>query len=93
MRTNLPVSQREFALEGTQPLVSRTDLRGVIVYVNPEFVAVSGYSEAELLGQPHNLIRHPDMPAAAFADFWQTLQAGRPWVGMVKNRRKDGDHY
>ena len=93
MRHNLPVTQREFALEGDEPIVSRTDLRGVIVYVNPEFVRVSGFTEAELLGQPHNLIRHPDMPAAAFADLWRTLQAGRPWVGMVKNRRKNGDHY
>ena len=93
MRHNLPVTQRELALEGDAPLVSRTDLRGVIVYVNTEFVRISGFTEAELLGQPHNLIRHPDMPPAAFADLWRTLQAGRPWVGMVKNRRKNGDHY
>lgn len=93
MRHNLPVTQREFALEGDEPIVSRTDLRGVIVYVNTEFVRVSGFTEAELIGQPHNLIRHPDMPPEAFADLWRTLQAGRPWVGMVKNRRKDGDHY
>ncbi|WP_202843534.1 methyl-accepting chemotaxis protein [Luteimonas saliphila] len=93
MRNNLPVTQREFVLEGDDLLVSRTDLRGTIVYVNPEFVRVSGYPEAELIGQPHNLIRHPDMPPQAFADFWCTLKAGRPWVGMVKNRRKDGDHY
>lgn len=93
MRNNLPVSQREFALEGDEPLVSRTDRRGTIVYVNHAFVQASGFSEAELIGQPHNVIRHPDMPPAAFADFWRTLQAGRPWVGMVKNRRKDGDHY
>jgi methyl-accepting chemotaxis protein len=93
MRHNLPVTQREFALEGDEPIVSRTDLRGVIVYVNTEFVRVSGFTEAELIGQPHNLIRHPDMPSEAFADLWRTLQAGRPWVGMVKNRRKDGDHY
>ena len=93
MRNNLPVTRREFALEDDEPLVSRTDLRGVIVYVNSGFVRASGFGEAELIGQPHNLIRHPDMPPAAFADFWRTLQAGRPWVGMVKNRRKDGDHY
>ncbi|TYT26336.1 PAS domain-containing protein [Luteimonas viscosa] len=93
MRNNLPVTRREFVLEGDDLLVSRTDLRGTIVYVNPEFVRVSGFTEAELIGQPHNLIRHPDMPVEAFADFWRTLKAGRPWVGMVKNRRKDGDHY
>ncbi|HMA15685.1 MAG TPA: PAS domain-containing protein, partial [Kiloniellaceae bacterium] len=93
MRNNLPVTGREFALDGDELLVSRTDLRGVIVYVNREFARVSGYSEAELLGQPHNIIRHPDMPPEAFADLWRTLKAGRPWVGLVKNRRSNGDHY
>ena len=93
MRMNLPVTQREYVLEDDEPLVSRTDRRGVIVYANAAFVRASGYAEAELLGQPHNIVRHPDMPPEAFADLWRTLQAGRPWVGMVKNRRKDGDHY
>ena len=93
MRTNLPVTGREYLLEGDELLVSRTDLRGVIVYANREFVRASGFSEAELLGQPHNMIRHPDMPPEAFADLWRTLQAGRPWVGTIKNRRSDGDHY
>ena len=69
MRNNLPVTRREFALEDDEPLVSRTDRRGLIVYVNAAFVRASGFGEAELLGQPHNLIRHPDMPPAAFADF------------------------
>ena len=93
MRNNLPVTGKEFDLADSDRLTSRTDLRGVITRVNPDFVRVSGFTEAELIGQPHNLIRHPDMPAAAFADFWATLQAGRPWVGLVKNRRKNGDHY
>ncbi|WP_144774643.1 PAS domain-containing protein, partial [Luteimonas sp. J16] len=93
MRKNLPVTGKELVLEGDDLLVSRTDLRGVIVYTNPEFVQVSGYSEAELVGQPHNIVRHPDMPPEAFADLWRTLKASRPWVGMVKNRRKNGDHY
>ncbi|MDH7451479.1 methyl-accepting chemotaxis protein [Luteimonas composti] len=93
MRNNQPVSQREYLLEDDEPLVSRTDRRGVIVYANAAFTRVSGFSEAELLGQQHNIVRHPDMPPAAFADLWRTLQAGRPWVGMVKNRRKNGDHY
>src|SRR5690606_5925043 len=93
MRRNLPVTPREYVLEDDEPLVSRTDRRGVIVYANAAFVRASGYAEAELLGQPHNIVRHPDMPPEAFADLWRTLQAGRPWVGMVKNRRKDGDHY
>ncbi|TWI07997.1 methyl-accepting chemotaxis protein [Aerolutibacter ruishenii] len=93
MRKNLPVTGKEFDLADSDRLTSRTDLRGVITRVNQDFVRVSGFTEAELIGQPHNLIRHPDMPAAAFADFWATLQAGRPWVGLVKNRRKNGDHY
>jgi methyl-accepting chemotaxis protein len=90
---NRPVSGREVSLRDGESIVSRTDPRGVIQYINGYFVEVSGYSEAELLGQPHNLIRHPDMPAAAFADMWANLKQGRPRVGMVKNRCKNGDHY
>ncbi|GAB3748499.1 methyl-accepting chemotaxis protein [Lysobacter olei] len=93
MRKNLPVTGKEFELADSDRLTSRTDLRGIITRVNRDFIRVSGFTEAELIGQPHNLIRHPDMPEAAFADFWTTLQAGRPWVGLVKNRRKNGDHY
>lgn len=93
MRTNLPVSQREFPFPAGQNLVSTTDLKGRILHCNAAFVAVSGYEREELLGQPHNLIRHPDMPEEAFRDLWATVQAGRPWSGVVKNRRKDGDHY
>jgi aerotaxis receptor len=93
MRTNLPISQREYTFPATQCLVSVTDLKGRITYCNPAFVEVSGYTPSELLGQPHNLIRHPDMPAEAFRDMWQTLQEGLPWSGVVKNRRKNGDHY
>ncbi|MDP1900191.1 MAG: methyl-accepting chemotaxis protein [Rubrivivax sp.] len=93
MRTNLPVTQREHAFPPGQLLVSVTDLKGRIVYCNPAFVATSGYSREELLGQPHNLIRHPDMPAEAFRDLWATVEAGRPWQGVVKNRSKSGDHY
>ncbi len=76
-----------------QPIVSKTDLMGTITYVNPYFVEVSGFSEEELIGAPHNLVRHPDMPPEAFADMWQTLKAGLPWTSMVKNRRKNGDFY
>jgi len=74
-------------------IVSRTDLKGRIQYVNREFIDISGFTEAELIGKPHNIIRHPDMPIEAFADLWGTLKAGRPWVGFVKNRCKNGDHY
>jgi aerotaxis receptor len=73
--------------------VSTTDLQGRILYCNPAFVEVSGYTRQELLGQPHNLIRHPDMPAEAFRDLWATIQSGQPWSALVKNRRKNGDHY
>ncbi|MBI2383594.1 MAG: PAS domain-containing protein [Gammaproteobacteria bacterium] len=90
---NLPISGKEVSLRDGTTIVSKTDQRGLITYVNRDFVEVSGYTEAELIGQPHNLIRHPDMPPEAFADLWRTLKAGRPWVGLVKNRCKNGDHY
>jgi len=93
MRKNLPVTQREFPFPKGGTLVSTTDLKGRIMYCNPSFIEVSGFSREELLGQPHNLIRHPDMPAEAFRDLWATVQSGKPWSGLVKNRRKNGDHY
>ena len=93
MRKNLPITQREYILPDGMTIVSRTDLKGRITYVNPDFLTASGFDEEELIGQPHNLVRHPDMPEQAFADLWTTLQAGRPWTGLVKNRRKNGDHY
>ncbi len=93
MRTNLPVTGREVELADGEVIVSHTDTKGKIVSINRSFVRISGFTEAELIGQPHNIVRHPDMPEAAFADFWRTLKAGRPWVGMVKNRCKNGDHY
>ena len=93
MRLNLPVTQREYPFPPNRTLVSVTDLKGRITYCNPAFIEVSGYSRDELLGQPHNLLRHPDMPAEAFRDMWATIESGRPWSGVVKNRRKNGDHY
>ncbi|CAB3803362.1 methyl-accepting chemotaxis protein [Pararobbsia alpina] len=93
MRNNLPVTQQEFVFPAEQMLVSATDLNGTIQYCNSAFVAVSGFTKDELVGQPHNIIRHPDMPREAFEDMWHTLRAGRPWTAMVKNRRKNGDHY
>jgi len=93
VRTNLPITGIEYRMQEGQSIVSTTDTKGRITYVNPSFVEVSGFSEAELLGKAHNIVRHPDMPPEAFADLWQTLQAGRPWTGMVKNRRKNGDFY
>lgn len=74
-------------------LISTTDLSGRITYANQAFVDVSGYSLEELVGQHHNLVRHPDMPAEAFADLWQHLKSDKPWMGVVKNRCKNGDYY
>lgn len=93
MRNNQPVSDQEHVLPADATLVSVTDLKGRIVYGNPTFITVSGYVREELMGQPHNIIRHPDVPAEAFRDLWATLEAGKPWRGIVKNRRKNGDHY
>jgi len=93
MRINEPVTGQEFVVPTDQYLMSVTDDKGRITYCNPAFIEVSGYAEAELLGQPHNLVRHPDMPEEAFRDMWATVQAGRSWRGVVKNRRKNGDHY
>lgn len=94
MRVNLPVSQNNFDFPSDQTLISVTDLKGRITYCNQNFVAVSGYTEEELLGHPHNVLRHPDMPEEAFRDMWHTIQEkGKPWSALVKNRRKNGDHY
>jgi aerotaxis receptor len=93
MRKNLPVTNVERHLNDGEYIVSKTDLKGIITYVNRPFIEMSGYSAEELLGKPHNLIRHPDMPEGAFADLWQTLQSGKPWRGLVKNRCKNGDYY
>lgn len=93
MRVNMPVTQRNHPVPEGTTIVTRTDAKGRIVHANEAFVEVSGFSREELLGQPHNMVRHPDMPAEAFRDMWATLKRGRPWSGLVKNRRKDGGHY
>jgi methyl-accepting chemotaxis protein len=93
MRMNLPVTNVEREFRDGETIVSKTDLKGIITAVNPYFCEMSGFTEAESVGQPHNFIRHPDMPAEAFADLWATLREGRSWRGMVKNRCKSGDHY
>ena len=93
MRNNQPVSHNEYILRDNQSPISRTDPQGNITFVNADFCEASGFTEEELLGQPHNLVRHPDMPAGAYADLWKYLLAGRSWTGMVKNRRKNGDYY
>ncbi|MBN6044643.1 PAS domain-containing protein [Citrobacter sp. ku-bf4] len=93
MSFQLYVTQQNTPLDDDTTLMSTTDLHSYITHANDTFVNISGYSLNELLSQPHNLVRHPDMPKAAFADMWYTLQQGEPWSGIVKNRRKNGDHY
>jgi len=93
VRLNLPVTNIERHLKHGEYIVSKTDLKGRIAYVNGPFMEISGFSEEELLGQSHNIVRHPDMPSEAYADLWNTLRSGKPWQGIVKNRCKNGDHY
>ena len=93
MRTNLPVTGNEYDFPGDELLMSTTDTKGVMLHCNAAFAQVSGYEMDELMGQPHNMVRHPDMPAEAFKDLWSTIGHGRSWTGIVKNRRKNGDFY
>ncbi|HYF57867.1 MAG TPA: methyl-accepting chemotaxis protein [Burkholderiaceae bacterium] len=93
MKKNLPVTDHERVLGEGDTLVSTTDLKGRITYCNPAFIEVSGFAESELIGKAHNVVRHPDMPEAAFADMWTTIQAGKPWTALVKNRCRNGDFY
>lgn len=93
MKTNLPISQTEAPFPPNTYLVSRTDLKGAITYVSDAFVEISGFSREELVGENHNVVRHPEMPPQAFEDLWRTVKSGVPWRGMVKNRCKNGDFY
>ncbi len=93
MRNNLPITDRERTFPSEQRLISTTDLDSRISYCNDAFVAISGFTYDELIGQPHNLVRHPDMPAAVFGHMWDTIKQGKPWMGVVKNRAKNGDYY
>ena len=93
MKINMPVTQNEVPLNEHHTIVSKTDLKGQITYINRDFIEISGFEESELIGKSHNIVRHPDMPSEAFADLWGNLKAGRPWNGLVKNRCKNGDYY
>ena len=93
MRNNQPITGNERTFPAQQRLISTTDLKGQITYCNDAFIEISGFSRDELIRAPHNLVRHPDVPPAVFAHMWETLKAGRPWMGIVKNRCKSGDHY
>ncbi len=87
----------EFLIETIVPpgedIISRTDLNGTITYANDLFCEISGYSADELIGKPHSIVRHPDMPKSVFKDLWETIKNKRQWVGIVKNLRKDGGFY
>ena len=89
--------ESEFLIETEVPqdelIISRTDLKGMITYANETFCEISGYSESELIGKAHNIVRHPDMPSSVFADLWRTLQAKKQWLGIVKNMRRDKGFY
>ena len=93
MRLNLPVTNTEYPIDDDTLILSTTDTKGRITYINSTFVEVSGFSEEELIGKAHNIVRHPDVPPEAFEDLWATLKQGLPWTGLVKNRRKNGDFY
>ena len=93
MRNNQPITQRERTFPAQQRLISTTDAKGVITYCNDAFREISGFSREELIRAPHNLVRHPDVPSAVFEHMWSTLKKGSPWMGIVKNRCKNGDHY
>ena len=93
MRNNQPVSQQEYQYPDDATLMSTTNASSQITYANDAFIDVSGFASEDIIGQPHNIVRHPDMPPQAFKDMWSTLQQGFPWTALVKNRRRNGDHY
>jgi methyl-accepting chemotaxis protein len=93
MKINQPVTDHEIPMKEGSILVSRTDLKGMITYCNRDFIEISGFTESELIGSSHNMIRHPDMPPEAFEELWSTIKDRRPWSGLVKNRTRQGDYY
>lgn len=93
MKKNLPVTEKEQSFPKDVKLISTTDRKGVITHCNDAFVQISGYTKNELIGKSHNIVRHPDMPPAAFEILWDHIKAGKPWMGLVKNRCKNGDFY
>ncbi|MCB1851487.1 MAG: PAS domain-containing protein, partial [Gammaproteobacteria bacterium] len=84
MKINQPVTNREREVTSAHNILSTTDLKGAITYINPDFIEVSGFNEEELLHKNHNIVRHPDMPPVAFASLWEEVKAGKPWMGLVK---------
>ncbi len=93
MKKNLPITNNEYDYPANANILSTTNLKGAFSYFNHEFLEISGFEPEELMGKNHNVVRHPEMPPAAFEDLWKHVKSGESWMGMVKNRRKDGDHY
>ncbi len=93
MKKNLPITHVEKTFGDDANILSTTDLKGAITHINPDFIEISGFDEGELVGKNHNTVRHPDMPPMAFEDLWKTVKSGHSWMGLVKNRCKNGDHY
>jgi aerotaxis receptor len=93
MKKNLPVTDKEVTFGKDERIISTTNLKGIITSVNDTFIRISGFSRDELIGVNHNVVRHPDMPPLAFENLWSTVKAGKPWIGLVKNRCKNGDYY
>ncbi len=93
MKINEPVTDHEIVMKDGQFIVSTTDRKGIIRSINRDFIEISGFTSEELIGRNHNLVRHPDMPPEAFEDLWRTIKADKPWIGIVKNRCKNGDYY
>ena len=88
MKINMPITNVEHVLKESDSIVSKTDLKGRITYVNEAFVQISGFAKEDLINASHNIVRHPDMPEEAFEDLWKSIKVGRRWSGVVKNRCK-----
>ena len=93
MKKNLPITDNEVTFDASVAITSTTDLKGALTYINKDFLDISGFSTNELIGKNHNVVRHPEMPSAAFEDLWATVKSGKAWMGLVKNRCKNGDYY
>ncbi len=93
MKNNQPINDKQKNFDDSARIVSSTDLKGKIIYANEDFINISGFSKDEIIGENHNLIRHPDMPPAAFANLWENVKQGKSWMGIVKNRCANGDYY
>ena len=91
MKSTDPIDEEHKFTNGL--IVSSTDLKGTITYANRKFCEVAGYTKDELIGEDHNIIRHPDMPKAIFQEIWNTIQLEKEWSGIIKNLRKDGKYY